>query len=137
MISGDGLSILVLDDDVPFLESFKDFLMQDGHSVIPATRGIDAVELVRKLPVDLSFLDFDLPDLDGLETLVRIHRQRPGLPAVFLTGNASSLLERKVLEMGAFALIRKPFDAWRVRGVIREGVIGKSVNRENRSGDFH
>jgi len=132
MISGESLSILVLDDDVPFLESFKDLLMQDGHSVFPATRGLDAVELVRTVPVDLSFLDFDLPDLDGLETLVRIHRQRPGLPAVFVTGNASSVLERKVLDMGAFALLHKPFDARRVRGVIREAVF-----REGGSGGRH
>jgi len=120
MISGESLSILVLDDDVPFLESFSDFLIHGGHCVYPATRSLEALELVRKVSLDLSFLDFDLPDLDGLETFNRIHRQLPALPAIFLTGNPSVALERKVLEVGAFALVRKPFDAQRLRIMIRE-----------------
>jgi len=126
MISGGSLSILVLDDDVPFLESFSDFLAHVGHAVYPATRSLEALELVRKVSLDLSFLDFDLPDLDGLETFYRIHRQRPELPAIFLTGNSSSSLERKVLEVGAFALVRKPFDAQRLRIMIREATKKKA-----------
>ena len=122
MISGDSLTILVLDDDVPFLESFKDFLSHEGHFVFPATRGSDAVELVRVVPLDLSFLDIDLPDIDGLETFARIHEHRPELPAVFVSGNPSDSLERTVLGMGAFGLLRKPIDARRLRVVIREAV---------------
>jgi len=137
MIFGGSLSILVLDDDVPFLESFRDFLVLDGHSVYPTTRGYDAVELVRSVPLDLSFLDFDLPDLDGLETFVRIHRHRPELPAIFLTGNPSSSLERKVLDVGGFALIRKPFDACRLRVMIREATYRQLpiAQKETRDGE--
>jgi len=123
MSSGKGLSILILDDDVLFLESFKEFLAQDGHLVYPATRGCQALEIVRHVPLDLSFLDYDLPDLDGIETFARIHRQRPELPAIFLSGNSSAALERMVLEVGGFALIRKPFDACRLRVVIREAIL--------------
>jgi len=127
MISGESLSILVLDDDVPFLESFADFLVHDGHVVYPATRGADALEFVRTTRLDLSFLDFDLPDLDGLETFARIHRQRPELPAIFITGNPSMALERKILDVGGFALIRKPFDVRRLRIVIREATYDRKL----------
>ncbi len=120
MVSGQGLSILVTDDDIPFLESFSDLLIQDGHSVYPATRGLEAVEIVRAFPIDLSFLDCDLPDLDGIETLSRIHWQRPELPAIFITGNPSAALEKKVLEAGGFALIQKPFDTHQLRTVMWE-----------------
>jgi DNA-binding response OmpR family regulator len=120
MSSCNSLSVLVLDDDVPFLESFEDLLSQDGHCVYPATSGWAAVEIVRRVPIDLSFLDFDLPDLSGIETLARIRRQRPELPAIFVSGNPSASLERTVLDRGGFALLRKPFDAGQVRGVMRE-----------------
>jgi len=137
MISGASLSVLVLDDDVRFLESFREFLVLDGHSVYPATRGVEAVELVLQVPLDLSFLDFDLPDLDGLETFVRIHRHRPELPAIFITGNPSSALERKVLDVGGFALIRKPFDARRLRAMIREATFRQfpTAYKEIRDGE--
>jgi CheY-like chemotaxis protein len=129
MISGESLSILVLDDDVRFLESFRELLVLDGHCVYPATRGLEALDLVREIPLDLSFLDFDLPDLDGLETFARIHRQRPRLPAIFLTGNPSSTLERKVIDLGGYGLIRKPFDARRLRVVIREATTIKDLSK--------
>jgi DNA-binding response OmpR family regulator len=120
MSSGAPLSILVLDDDVPFLESFEDLLSQDGHFVYLATRGFAAVEIVRRFAIDLSFLDYDVPDLSGIETLDRLRRQRPGLPAIFISGNPCASLERTVLDGGGSALLRKPFDAGRVRGVMRE-----------------
>jgi len=126
MISGDCLRILVLDDDVPFLESFRDLLVQDGHCVWSATCGAEAVELARVVPLDLSFLDFDLPDLNGLETFVRIHRQRPDLPAVFVSGSTSRELERRIIDVGAFGLIRKPFEPRALRVVIREATFRTS-----------
>jgi DNA-binding response OmpR family regulator len=124
MVSGKSLKVLVLDDDVRFLESFQELLLTDGHCVYPATRGIEAVEIVRNMPVDLSFLDFDLPDLNGLETFVQIHRQRPELPAVFVTGNPTEGLVRRVRDAGGLALIRKPFVTRAVRVVIRKVIHG-------------
>jgi DNA-binding response OmpR family regulator len=126
MSSREGLSILVLDDDAPFLESFQDFLSQDGHRVFPATSGKDAVEISRKVSIDLSILDYDLPDLDGIETLVLIQRHRPAAPAIFVSGNPSTDLERTVMEVGAFALIRKPFQTEELRLVIREATFGQN-----------
>jgi len=119
MVSSDRLRILVLDDDVRFLESFEDLLLEEGHCVFPATRASDAVDLVRVVPLDLSFLDYELPDLDGLEAYARIHLHRPELPAIFVSGNPSAALERMVLDVGAFALLRKPFNAVQVRVAIR------------------
>jgi len=118
--SGTSLSILILDDDIRFLSSFEDLLTQDGHAVYPATRAQEAVEIVRRVPLDLSFLDFDLQDQNGIEVCVRIQRQRPQLPVVFISGNPSASLERMVLENGGFAFLRKPFGAPEVRGVMRE-----------------
>lgn len=124
MVSGKSLRVLVLDDDVRFLESFQELLLTDGHSVYPATRGMEAVEIVRRTPIDLSFLDFDLPDFNGLETFVQIHRQRPELPAVFVTGNPTEALVRRVRDAGGLALIKKPFVTRAVRVVIRKVIRG-------------
>ncbi len=136
MVSSDRLRILVLDDDIPFLESFKELLTLDGHYVYPVTRGFEAVEMARLVPLDLSFLDYDLPDLDGIETFARIRRQRPELPAVFISGNPSESLERMVREVGGFALIRKPLDAGRLRVVIRQVTFKKYNPFDGLKGDM-
>jgi DNA-binding response OmpR family regulator len=127
--SGMSLSILILDDDVRFLSSFEDLLLQDGHAVYSATRARDAVEIARRVPLDLSFLDFDLQDQNGIEVCVRIHRQRPQLPVIFISGNPSGWLERLVLESGGSAFLRKPFDASVVRGVVREVIDRNNSSR--------
>ena len=126
--NGTSLSILILDDDIRFLSSFEDLLTQDGHAVYPATRAQEAVEIVRRVPLDLSFLDFDLQDQNGIEVCVRIQRQRPQLPVVFISGNPSAYLERMVLENGGFAFLRKPFGAPEVRGVMREVICRNNPN---------
>lgn len=118
----DVYRILLLDDDLPFLMTLEDLLTQDGHSVFPATCGREAVEIVRRVPLDLSFLDIDLPQESGIEVLCRIHEERPALPAIFITGNPAAGLEEAVLKQGGFALLRKPLDPGLVRGVMRQAV---------------
>jgi len=120
-----GQSILVLDDDARFLESFEDLLTQDGHAVYAARRGLEAIEIARRVPLDLSFLDFDLPDQNGIDVFtriqfVRVECQWPELPAIFVSGSPSAVLEDLVREVGGFALLRKTFDAAQVRVVMRE-----------------
>jgi len=137
MVSSEGLKILVLDDDIPFLESFSELLIQDGHLVYPATRGMEALEIVRSTPIiDLSFLDCDLPDLDGIETFARIQWQRPELPAIFISGNPSAKLEKRILEVGGLALIRKPFDNQYLRGMISEAIYRKQDPSDRQEGDL-
>ena len=123
-IHENDLSIHVLDDDVAFLETFGELLSQDGHRVHSTTRGLVALEIARRVPLDLSFLDLELPDLSGIETFTRIHEERPHLPAVFVTGNPSADLEELIFHAGGFALLRKPVHAREVRDVVRE-VIGR------------
>ena len=121
MVFGDpSYRVLLLDDDIAFLKTFEDLLTQDGHFVYPATCGLEALEIVCRVPIDISFLDVDLPDLDGIEIYKRMHRQRPTLPAIFVSGDPCSKLEETVLGVGGLALLRKPLDPRAVRDVMHE-----------------
>ncbi len=117
---GARLSILVLDDDIAFLESFGELLAREGHSIFPATTGHQAIEIVQRRRIDLSFLDFDLPDADGTETLLRIHQFWPKLPAIFVSGNSSATLEEVIFSAGGLALLRKPFETGQLRLLMKE-----------------
>ena len=120
---GVGLNVLILDDDVPFLGSFEDLLVQDGHTVYSATTGFEAIEIASRVPFDLSVLDCELPDLDGIETFLRIQKERPRLPAIFISGSCSPVLEERVLQAGGFVLLRKPLQMPLVRRVMREVIL--------------
>ena len=117
------LKILLVDDDIGCLKSLENLLELDGHEISTATRGQDAVALARELreqkrEPELSILDYHVPDLTGLETYELLSQELPGLGAIFITGDASSGLEERILSAGGLALVRKPPDSGRIRGAV-------------------
>ncbi len=123
-VSSSRLHILVVDDDVGCLGSLEEVLLGDGHEVSTATRGEEALAKVRQLrrekrSLELSILDYHVPDLTGLEIFSRLADELPQIGAVFISGDASDHLETEVLSAGGFAFVRKPLDAVRVRQVVR------------------
>ena len=119
------LHILVVDDDVGCLESLEDLLRNDGHTVTTATRGEEALAKARawrreERRLELSILDYHVPDLTGLETFERLCDDLPRMGGIFVSGDPSEELEAEILSAGGFALVRKPLDTDRVREVVRE-----------------
>jgi two-component system OmpR family response regulator len=135
------LRILVVDDDESCLRSVESILAVDGHDIFTATRGLEALDCARRLKrenrrLDLSILDFNMPDLTGIETFERLVQELPGIPAIFISGDASIALEKQVLLAGGRALIRKPLDLARVRRTMRDllgagGSMGSTSDKTN------
>jgi len=117
------LRILLVDDDLGCLQSLELFLADDGYETYTATRGLEALDLARKLKserkrIDLSILDYEMPDLTGIDTYVQLSAVLPGLEAVFVTGVASRRLELDITAVGGRALVPKPVDIPQMRGVL-------------------
>jgi CheY-like chemotaxis protein len=117
------LRILVVDDDEGCLTSVEALLSLDGHSILTARRGREAVDFARQMRkrnegLDLSILDFNMPDWTGIETFERLSLEFPGLKAVFMSGDPSEGLEAAVRRAGGRALVKKPLDLYRVRKVL-------------------
>jgi CheY-like chemotaxis protein len=77
--------ILWADDEIDQLKAHIIFLQNKGFEIIPVTNGEDAVALIGDQPFDLVFLDEQMPGMDGLATLEKIKRIKPGLPVVMIT----------------------------------------------------
>ena len=119
------LRILAVDDDARTLETLEFFLEVDGHEIYTASRGHEAVKVARRLRlerkrVDLSILDYHMPDQTGIDTFLQLSSELPGLEAVFVTGEVSETVERGISEVGGLALVPKPVDLIRMRTVIDE-----------------
>jgi DNA-binding response OmpR family regulator len=69
-------TILWCDDEIELLKPQILFLQDKGYEVITASNGVDAVDLVKTQPIDIVFLDEQMPGLSGLETLTRIYCHR-------------------------------------------------------------
>jgi CheY-like chemotaxis protein len=77
--------------------------------VSQAADGSSAIEQTRKTGVDIVFLDYNMPGLDGLATLTEIKRARPHIIVVIMTSAPEAEVASRALEAGAASFLKKPF----------------------------
>ncbi len=114
--------ILVVDDDANTARLVKLYLQKDGHMVMMAPDGRQALEMAREKKPDLIVLDLMLPHVDGLEVCRRL-RQESDVPIIMLTARTTDADKLTGLDIGADDYVTKPFSpgelAARVRAVLR------------------
>jgi DNA-binding response OmpR family regulator len=118
----DGKRILVVDDEPRMINFIRMNLELEGHQVIEAHTGLEALEAVRtKLP-DIVLLDVMMPELDGFEAL-RMLREFSNIPVIMLTAKGEENDKVYGLELGADDYIAKPFGprelSSRIKAVLR------------------
>ena len=124
-------TILIADDEARIRRLVSDFLKRDGHSILEAADGREAVQILenRRPGLDLAILDVMMPGMDGFEVLRELRSQERGdkhLPVMMLTARAEDADQVRGLEEGADDYVTKPFSpivlAARVRTLLkREG----------------
>ncbi len=114
--------VLVVDDDVKIVELVKLYLVRDGHTVLTAYDGREALRLAREANPDLIVLDIMLPEMDGLQ-VCRILRSESAVPIILLTARTTEQDRIDGLDLGADDYVPKPFSpkelAARIRAVLR------------------
>jgi two-component system alkaline phosphatase synthesis response regulator PhoP len=117
-----GKRVLVIDDDVNTVELVRLYLSRDGHRVITAYEGKEALRLARESHPDLIVLDLMLPGMDGLN-ICRTLRAESDVPIIMLTAKTTEEDRLTGLGLGADDYVTKPFSpkelAARVRAVLR------------------
>ncbi|WP_369936245.1 sigma-54-dependent transcriptional regulator [Xanthomonas tesorieronis] len=102
--------ILIVDDDTAFLSTLQATLRSFGHEVIAAADGQAGLERLRAGGIDLAFVDFRMPGMDGI-ALMRARQddaQAAAVPLVMLTAYASSSNTIEAMKLGAFDHLVKP-----------------------------
>ena len=102
--------LLLVDDELEFLEPLSTRLGRRGVTCSIATNGADALRVLGERSFDCAVVDVKMPGMDGLELLRRIRRDHPTLGVVLLTGHASVELGVQGMELGAFDYLLKPVD---------------------------
>lgn len=111
-------AILVVDDDTAVCELLKDVLNEHVFTVLVCHNGQDALDRIQREPgIALVLLDMMLPNINGLQVLLQLQKQRPALPVVMLTGLGSESDVVVGLEMGrTITSVSRSTPAWWWRG---------------------
>ncbi len=100
--------ILLVDDDPALKELLREALQGKGYEVDSAANGLEAIEIVGKLPPDLILLDVMMPEMGGFETLEALRAKDLDIPVIMLTGNGSIPDAIRAIRMGAEDYLEKP-----------------------------
>ena len=101
--------ILVCDDDKEIVEAIEIYLTQDGHQVLEAYDGIEAVEILKKESVDLLIMDIMMPRMDGIRATLKI-REKHNIPIIILSAKSEDVDKILGLNIGADDYVTKPFN---------------------------
>ncbi|MDH3975890.1 MAG: response regulator transcription factor [Deltaproteobacteria bacterium] len=124
--------LLVIDDEKWICESLSLLLSRRGLHVDSALSGNEALKFVKKELVDLVILDYNLPDMTGLDVLAAIREIAPDLPVLFMTGHGSETISIKAFKLGISDYFIKPFDP----KILIEKVLDIVGERKDREATF-
>jgi DNA-binding NtrC family response regulator len=111
--------ILVVDDEPQITETLKRVLEADGHSVITASSGEEALTIVEQASVQLIICDNHMPGLSGIDTLKLVRVRHPEIMRIMLTGDQDAETPvRSINESGVYHFFRKPWNNRDLRTVI-------------------
>lgn len=121
--------VLLIDDQPDFLEPMSFWMKGKGFGVTTAMDGAAGVDLVRKAKFDVIFVDYKMPNMDGVETIKKIREFNATIPIIILTAYTDDVkLQTRARELNISGLFPKTanFDDL---GHVLEAIL-KSIRRE-------
>ena len=102
--------VLLVDDETDFLEAMSERMTARNMVVETATSALEAIEKTNSDSFDAIILDYQLPEMDGLNVLKEIKGRHPETRIILLTGFATVKKRAEAMKMGALDLLEKPVD---------------------------
>ena len=119
-------NILVVDDLKSSRLTLGGILEDEGHNVVLAENGYQAIEAAKQIPFDLVFMDIKMPGINGVQTFREVKKINPRAAVIMMTAYSVEDLVREALEEGAYAVVYKPFDMEHIVSII-EAALHKTL----------
>jgi DNA-binding NtrC family response regulator len=108
-------TILVVDDEIEYLNLLKSILEDEGYkNVLTLDNPHKVIRTLQENKIDLVLLDVYMPGLNGLDVLENISRQNPQVPVIMVTAVDELEIALKAIKLGAYEFIVKPIDTERL-----------------------
>lgn len=123
--------ILLVDDEIPFIEAISKRLIKRNLEVSTAFSGMEALKKLDKdSTIEVVILDVKMPEMDGIETLREIKKQYPLVEVIMLTGHATVETGLEGMKLGAFDYLLKPCDMDILLEKVEEAALKKRKHEE-------
>jgi len=129
----EGESVLVVEDNHSIRAVVCEMLQGHGFLVAEAHAGWKALELAEKSPPDMLLLDWQLPDISGLDVLRALRAGGCQSPAILMTGYGSEELAMVALRLGVRNYLLKPFSKDELFKAVELALAESRLRRQNTS----
>ena len=102
-------TILLVDDELGARESLA-VILEDDYQVVTAASGKEALEIFKKVPIDLVFLDVHMPEMDGIEVLKKLKELDDEIDVVMVSALNTARMAVDAIKFGAYDYITKPYE---------------------------
>ncbi|MEO0810086.1 MAG: ActR/PrrA/RegA family redox response regulator transcription factor [Pseudomonadota bacterium] len=107
----EDVSLVILDDDIPFLQRLARAMEQRGFEIRSANSVTEGMAFIREKPPAFAVVDMRLEDGNGLDVIAELSRLRPSARAIVLTGYGNIATAVSAVKLGATDYLAKPADA--------------------------
>jgi DNA-binding NtrC family response regulator len=114
------IKILLVDDEIEFLNTVAERLALKDFDVVTASNGKEAIASAEKGLFDVAVVDFQMPGMDGTQVLKLLKERHKYLEIIMLTGHATIDSAVQSTKLGAFKYLEKPYDFEKLVEVIKE-----------------
>jgi DNA-binding NtrC family response regulator len=124
-------NVLLVDDEVEFVETFSERLQMRNLEILMAFSGKEALKVLKKnANVEVVILDVKMPEMDGIEALGEIKKRYPLVEVIMLSGHSTVESAIEGMKKGAFDYLMKPCDIDQILAKVGEAAAKKRQHEE-------
>ena len=116
----DQIKLLIVDDEVRFLQTLKQRLSLRDFDVTAVSDGETALAQAAAHEFDIALVDLKMPGMGGEEVLARLKAQHPYMEVVILTGHGSIDSAVQCTQAGAYSYLQKPCETDELMNVLKD-----------------
>jgi DNA-binding NtrC family response regulator len=125
------INLLIVDDEVDFLNSITKSLEVRNFNVIAVTRGEQAIEAAKKNALDIALVDLKMPGMNGEDTLKALKKEHKWMEIVILTGHGTIDSAVECTKGGAYSFLQKPCELDELLDTLRSAYKKMLMNRKD------
>ena|SRR2546423_7514766 len=127
--------ILIVDDDDAIRAILYEALSEQ-YECHTASTADEALQYLEVEEYDAIVTDIQMPGLDGISLLKRVQLRDEETPVIFVSGKGGEADSQRLIELGAFAYLNKPFDLDEIEKVIERAVAARSAENNLKGGEL-
>ena len=125
--------ILIIEDEQIARKNLEHILVKEGYKVTAVDSGTKGLALIKSKPFDLILTDYKMKKMDGMQILEHSRELQPFTEVIMITGYATVDNAVTAMREGAYHYIAKPYKIDEVRKIIREALLKRALQLENKA----